>query len=161
VIQVSRRFREKQKFAAELFAARALVVQASKKTGNRERRELVIMADFIDFSCFREAGHGIHRQNIEVQRLRRRVCVHGGRAVVFPRQTIQERPQALQTVQGEACARGPARALGDADDLFGVQSGDDGALQADTGPACALQVVLPEAERESGPDGWIYAFSLF
>jgi hypothetical protein len=119
------------------------------------------MADFIDFSCFGEAGHGIHRQSLEVQRLRRRVYFHGGRAVVFPRQTIQERPQALQAVQSQACARRPACALGDANHLLGVRGRNDGALQADTGPAGTLPVVLSEAEWESGRDGWIYAFSLF
>ena len=42
-----------------------------RRQGNGNGKLLAVMADFIEFPSFREAGHGIHRQSVEVQRLRR------------------------------------------------------------------------------------------
>jgi hypothetical protein len=46
-------------FAAELVAARALVVDYSTKQGNGTGKLIAFMADFNDFPYFGEAGHGI------------------------------------------------------------------------------------------------------
>ena len=48
-------------FAAELIAARALVVDHSTKQGNGTGKLPMFMADFYEFPFFGEAGHGIYR----------------------------------------------------------------------------------------------------
>jgi hypothetical protein len=103
------------------------------------------LADFVVLPCSGEAGHGIHRSSFEVRRLRRRICVYRGRAGLFLRQTIQERPQALQAMQGQAGARYSAGAAGDADHVLGVRHGDHGSFQTHPGPAGAVPHLLPEA----------------
>jgi len=50
--------------AAELFAARALVVYLSTKTGKRERQSCSVSWPIsMIFPFFGEAGHGIYRQS--------------------------------------------------------------------------------------------------
>ena len=48
-----------------------LLCKHERRQGNGNGKLPAVMADFIEFPSFREAGHGIHRQSIEVQRLRR------------------------------------------------------------------------------------------
>ena len=76
--------------------------------GNREPgpARVLAKADFGVSPCFGDAGHGVYRSSFEVYRLQRGVCIYRRRAALFPRQTVYERPQALQAVQGEARSRG-------------------------------------------------------
>ena len=87
----------------------------SKKQGNGTGKLIALMADFIEFPFFGEAGHGIYRQSFNVQRLRHRVCLHRRRAAFLPRQAVQKRAPALQAVQGEARPRRLQSAPGDPD----------------------------------------------
>ena len=112
------------------------------------------MADFGVFPCLGEAGHGVHRSSIEVHRLRRRVRVHGRRTAILQRQAVQERPQALQAVQGEARHRRPQGSFRDPDYLFGVRHRDHGSVQAHPGQAGAMPFLFPEtAGQASNGDG--------
>ncbi len=54
--------------------------------------------------------HGIPGQGSEVYRLRRRLRVHSWRTAVLPRQTVQERTQTLQSLQGQAGVHGGSHA---------------------------------------------------
>jgi hypothetical protein len=133
-----------------------LAVQYEAESGNRDRRAIESMAGLRRCSLFWEAGHGIQRSNIEVSGLRRRFCVYRGRASIFPRQAIQERPQALQAVQGEAQSRVAQSAAGDADKLLRVRHGNYSPVQAHAGPAGAVPFMLPEAApvcAAYGPSG--------
>jgi len=84
------------------------------------------------------SSNGIPGQSIEVRGLWYGVRVYSWRTVVFPRQTIQERTEALQELQGQAGCRagrwnsGPyVREDGDADELLAVRQRDNSAVPAD------------------------------
>ena len=91
-----------------------------------------------------------------MHRLRRRVRIHGRRAGLLQRQTIQERPQALQAMQGEARQRRPQGTFGDPDNLFGVRRGDHGSVQAYAGQAGTLPLLLPEAAGQASTGAGAY-----
>jgi hypothetical protein len=93
---------------------------------------------------------GLHRQNFEVRGLRERLRFHCGRAALFSRQTIQERPEALQELQSQARIGRRRGSLRDANRLFGVWDGNNGAIQTDTGPSRPLQAVLSAKANAPG-----------
>jgi hypothetical protein len=135
------------------FAARALVVEQVRKTGKRDRRAFWIMADFGAFPIFGEAGHGIPGQSSKVHRLQRRFHLHSGRAGLFLRQEVHQRPQALQAMQGQARQRRSEGASRNTDLLFRVRYGHDGAFQADPGKTRPVPILFPEAAGQSAPRG--------
>ena len=55
---------------------------------------------------------GIPGQDVEVHRLRQRLRLYCRRAIILLRQTIQERTQALQDLQGKANIRSRSGSLG-------------------------------------------------
>jgi hypothetical protein len=100
---------------------------------------------------------GLRRQNSEVRGLRERFRLHGRRATLFSRQTIQERSEALQELQGETRFGFGRGSLRDANRLFGVRNRDDGSVQAYAGAPRPLQAVLPaeaDAAGELTPQRW-------
>jgi hypothetical protein len=108
-------------------------------------------------------GYGIRRSATYLCRLRWRVHLHCGRATLLLRQTIQERPQALQALQVEArsfaspwsqcrlrSCSGWHLAHRDAHHLLGVRDRNHSSLQANTGTTRAVQgLLLHEAETSS------------
>lgn len=95
----------------------------------------------------READ-GVRRQDSEMRGLRKRFRFHGGRAAVLLRQAVQERPQTVQTVQGQAGLRLRLRASGDAHRLFGMRDGDHRSFQTYPGPPGIVPQLFPAAAHD-------------
>jgi hypothetical protein len=134
-------------------AARALVTERSSKTGNGTGK----LSGTWPISAIPSFGngHGVYRSNSDMHRLRGGVCVHRRRAGFFSRQTICERSEALQTVQGEAQFKWIARAGGDAHDVLGLRRRDDGSVQADARQAGVVpQLFLEEPECAQCSQSW-------
>src|SRR5664279_5931613 len=92
--------------------------------------------------------HGIPGQGSEVYRLRRRLRVYGWGTAVLPRQTVQERTQTLQRLQGQAGVYVGSHPLGqlsqggNADEFFGLWQGNHCTVQAQPRTASLLSGVL-------------------
>ena len=114
-------------------------------TGNWERQALPFRPIPVRFPVAGKPDDGIYRSRFEVHRLWRGFHFYRRRADFLSRQTVQERPKALQAVQGEACSRINSCSHGDPNHLCGVRNRDYRPLQADTGQACALPYLLSKA----------------
>jgi len=99
--------------------------------------------------------HGIPGQNIEVHRLRGRLHLHGRGTAVLSRQAVQERTQAVQSLQGKTrqpagWRAGRARARGNGDHLFRLRQGNNSPFPADAGSPRLLQGMLPVPKIRRG-----------